>query len=261
MISLITSLYKSGLYLDRYLKSAEICADFLMQNSVDFEIVAIANEPSDLEKKLLEKFSSGNNWLRVYCVPREPLYASWNRGVNLAKGDVLGFWNVDDIRYPEAIIDAINLVKNGADLVYFPFIIKWYINFLGFSAMVRKRRIYPPVFERKEFTRSMHCGPFFIFTKSLYEKVGPFDEQFRIVGDFDWCIRAAKITDKFALSAKIAGIFRVDGQGLSGGRGNVRHIAENNVVCIRHNVREKIQPVDEKLMKDYDPNKVVYKNK
>src|SRR3990167_3573116 len=78
----------------------------------------------------------------------------------------------------------------------------------------------------REFALSMHCGPFFIFSRSLYDKVGPFDEQFRIVGDFDWCIRAVKISDKFMLSAKVAGVFKRTGDTLSGG--NLRHAAENN---------------------------------
>jgi hypothetical protein len=85
----------------------------------------------------------------------------------------------------------------------------------------------------------MHCGPFFIFTRELYNKMGPFDEQFKIVADFDWCVRAAKITDKFFLGKESAGVFRVDGKGLSSG-GKPIHQAENNIVYRRHGVEDKI---------------------
>ncbi len=269
MLTLITSLYKSERYLAQYIANLKKFAEILSRNKVDFEIIVIANAPSEKEKELKEIFKN-NPWFVFAEVAREPLYASWNRGVESAKNEIIGFWNVDDIRYPEAVIDGLRLLKEGAELVYFPFIIKWYLKIFRFSLLVKQKKIEPPVFERREFVRSMYCGPFFIFKKSLYEKVGPFDEQFKIVGDFDWCVRAAKITDKFVLSDKIAGVFRVDkalgalgisGAGLSGGRANARHLAENNIVCVRHGIKDKIQPADENLMKEYNSDKIVCKNK
>ena len=238
-ITLITSLYKSEEYLKKYIRRIKKNADFLLKNNIDFEIVIISNDSTIDERQELEKFKNLNKWIKVFYVSREPLYASWNRGVELAKNEILGFWNVDDVRYPEAIIDGIRLIEQGIELVYFPFIIKWYLNFLGFSIMVRKRTIHPPVFDREEFTRSMHCGPFFIFTKSLYRKVGPFDEQFKIAGDFDWCIRAAKISE-FKLSREIAGEFAVYRSALSSGKNPLRD-AENNVIYKRYNILDKIK--------------------
>lgn len=238
-ITIITSLYKSEKHLKEYLRRIKKIADFLSKDNIDFEIVIISNDSTVGEKQELEKFKNLNKWIKVFYVSREPLYASWNRGAEIAKNEILGFWNVDDVRYPKAIIDGIRLIKEGVELVYFPFIIKWYINFLGFSFVVRRRIIYPPKFNREEFTRSMHCGPFFIFTKSFYRKVCPFDEQFKIAGDFDWCIRAAKIS-KFKLSREIAGEFSVYRSALSSGRNPLRE-AENNVIYKRYNILDKIK--------------------
>ena len=254
MISLITSLYKSEKHLKKYFKSTKKFADFLLKNNIDFEIVIVANDSTVSEKQKLEKFKSLNNRVRIFYIPRESLYTSWNRGIEMAKNDIIGFWNIDDVRYPEAIIDGIKLIKKGAELVYFPFIIKWYLNFLGLSIVIRKRIIHPPIFNKKEFTRSMHCGPFFIFSKVLYRKVGPFDEQFKISGDFEWCIRAAKV-DEFKLSNKIAGEFSVFRGDLSSGRNPLRE-AENNIIYKRHKIFDKIQNIDEGLTTDYDVNKI-----
>jgi len=239
MISLITSLYKSEKHLKKYLKKIRNFSESLLKSNIDFEIIIISNNPTMIEKRELEEFGNLNKWAKVFYVSRESIYASWNRGVELAKNEIIGFWNVDDTRYPEAIIDGIRLIKQGAELVYFPFIIKWYINFLGFPFLVRKRIIYPPKFNREEFTRSMHCGPSFIFKKSFYKKVGPFDEQFKIAGDFDWCIRAAKISE-FKLSKEIASEFSVYRGALSSGKNPLRE-AENNVIYRRHKVLDKIE--------------------
>jgi len=259
MVSIITSLYKSDKYLKKYLKRIKKFADILSKDNIDFEIIIISNDSTIGEKQELEKFKNLNKWIKVFYISRESLYASWNRGVEIAKNEILGFWNVDDVRYPEAIADSIRLIKEGAELVYFPFIIKWYLNFLGFSFVMRKRIIYPPEFNREEFTKSMHCSPFFIFTKSFYRKVGPFDEQFKIAGDFDWCIRAAKISE-FNLSREIAGGFSVYRSSLSSGRNPLRE-AENNVIYKRHKVLDKIRRIDKKLESAYKIDKIFCSNK
>jgi len=259
MISLITSLYKSEAYLRKYLKDINKVAGYLSKNNISFEIIIIANDSSNEEKRQLEKLKATTRWMRIFYIPREPLYASWNRGIELAENEIIGFWNVDDTRYPEAIIDGIRLIKQGAELVYFPFIIKWYIDFLGLSFVIRRRKIYPPKFNREEFTRSMHCGPSFIFKKSFYKKVGPFDEQFKISGDFDWCIRAAKISE-FKLSKKIASEFSVYRGALSGGENPIRE-AENNIIYKRHKILDKLKKVNDKLEFLYNPKKIFYSDK
>jgi len=259
MISLITTLYRSEHYLKKYLERSNKFASFLLRNNVDFEIIIISNDSTIREKRELEKFKNLNKWVRVFYVSRESCYASWNRAVELAKNKIVVPWDVDNNNYPEAVIDGLKLIKEGAEIVYFPFIIKWYINFFSFSFVIRKRMIYPPKFNRKEFTRSMHCGPFFIFTKSFYRKVGPFDEQFKIAGDFDWCIRAAKIND-FKLSEKIAGEFSVSRGALSSGKNPLRE-AENNVIYKRHSIFDKVKKVDRKLESLYDPKKIFCSDK
>jgi len=239
MISIITSLYKSDKYLKRYFRATTKFANFLLKDNIDFEIIIISNNATTIERRELGKFRDLNKWVKIFYTSQESLYASWNRGISKAQGDIIGFWNVDDIRYPKAIVDGIRLIMEGAELVYFPFIIKWYLNFFGFSFVVRKRIIYPSKFNREEFIRSMHCGPFFIFTKSFYRKVGLFDERFKIVGDFDWCIRAAKISE-LELSREIAGEFSVYRDSLSSGKNPLRE-AENNVIYQRYNIFHKIK--------------------
>lgn len=239
-ISFITSLYKSEEYLDKYLKRVKNFANFLLKKEVNFEFIVIANDTSVIEKEKLESFRKFNKWMQIFYVPRETLYASWNRGIKLAKNEIIGFWNVDDVRYPKAVIDGIQLINEGAELVYFPFWYLRYVKLFGLRILVKKKLILPPSFDKKEFTRSMHCGPFFIFTKSFYQKVGPFDEQFKIAGDFDWCVRAAKVGE-FRLSKEIAGEFIKDGSGLSGRQSRSLQDMENNIIYQRYGVLDKIK--------------------
>jgi GT2 family glycosyltransferase len=216
MISLVTSLYRSEKYLLLFLKRLKRFQEDLATKGIGFQSIIVANDPTDAELKELAKIQS-EGWIKILKVPRENLYASWNRGIRESRFDHVGFWNVDDERYSEAIIEALELFRSGAQLIYFPFLYKRYLKILGISLLVKSKVIVPPIFDKKEFGQSMHCGPFFLFTKKLYQKVGPFDDTFRIAGDFEWCLRASKETD-FVRANVVAGRFINEGVSLSGGQ-------------------------------------------
>lgn len=258
--SLITALYsKSDPYLPNYFKRLRDFTEKLKARNVNFEIVFVPQQPTAFARGLLAQVSQ-EPWFVMKELTTPALYSSWNAGVLTASGKVVGFWNVDDIRFVDAVLEACELVNGGADVIYFPFIIKRYLSFLGFNVRVYSRRIdkqLPTVFDRRQFTTGMNCGPHFMFRRSLFKQVGPFDEQFKIVGDFDWCARAATYTDKFVKGQNLSGIFRVDGHGLSAGI-NPRRVAENNVVYIRFEASANVQPVSEELAKAYDIDHLLY---
>ena len=52
-------------------------------------------------------------------------------------------------------------------------------------------RIETPEFDRVEFTRSCLASPTQLFRRSMVERTGGFDEQFRSGGDYEFQIRAA----------------------------------------------------------------------
>lgn len=228
MISFITSSYKSESYLQKYILNLEFFSIYLKQKNIEFEFIIISNDPNKNEKIILNKLANNNTYIKLYFVPRESLYASWNRGINLSQGEIIGFWNVDDKRYPEPILNTLKLFLSGSELVYFPFIYKRYIKILNYPLLVKRIIVKPPTFDKKIFTHEMHCGPFFMFTKKLFEQVGQFDEKFKIAGDFDWCVRAAKITN-FTFYNEIAGEFKNEGTSLSGSRDKI-HQEENKFI-------------------------------
>lgn len=251
-ISLITSLYRSERYLAQYVKRvlrvARECSDLTLQ------LILVANEATSHEREWIVRLQHDaleflNLQIDPLFVARETLYASWNRGVRAALGECIGFWNVDDLWNSQALREALTATRAGAEVIYFPFFEMTHIKRLG--SLIESRITFPsvPEFNRTNFTRGMMVGPFFMFTRRLYDRIGAFDEQFRIVGDFDWCVRAAKVTD-FYYAHTIGGAFVHDGTGLSA-RGNPRHVAENNIVYLRHGALDKLQPVAPALMRQY----------
>jgi GT2 family glycosyltransferase len=257
MISLITSLYRSEKYLVNYLKRIDKFYSEVDKHGLQLEISIILNDPTNFELESINIFSSTRKWIKKEIVEREPLYATWNRGIRGAKYDIIGFWNVDDSRFSGALIKSVDLFKNGAQLVYFPFKYKRYIKFFNSALLVKTKIIYPPESfndNKFRFISEMHCGPFFMFTRDLYDKTGSFDEQFKISGDFDWCARAAR-NGNFSYCNEVAGEFSNMGDSLSGSK-SLRQVVENNVVYKRQGYKDKIISVSEEI-----PDFKVYKIK
>lgn len=230
MISIITSLYRSDAHIEKYAKRLKKATSELLAAGVDFEVLCIANEPTPIEESICGELAR-ESWFRFIPVPRESLYATWNRGITMSRGNICTFWNVDDIRFSKAIIDGIRLIKEKVtDVVYFPFIYKRYVKVLGISMLAKRRVVMPQTFDRKLFLTTMQCGPFFMFSKSIIDDVGLFDPSFRIAGDYEWCVRATTKNARFLRCDTIGGIFTNDGRSLSGSRSTLQQDENRRIV-------------------------------
>jgi GT2 family glycosyltransferase len=218
MLSIITSLYRSEQHLETYLANATKVSDELLKEKITHEFLIISNDATKIEKELLVSVKNRNQNFKIIFCPKESLYATWNRGVREASYQIICFWNVDDQRFTGAIIEGMQLLNNCLAIAYFPFIYKRYVKIFNFSILIKKIIVRPPKYSQEIFVRGMHCGPFFMTKKNNFATVGPFDETFKIAGDFDWCVRAAKMNVSFKRGSKIAGIFFNDGTTLSGSR-------------------------------------------
>lgn len=228
MISLVSSLYKSEKHLPYFLEKLKVFHDTLEKNGMGMESVIIANDISENEKILLQSYRDFD-WVKIFTVPRETLYASWNRGIRESSGDVIGFWNVDDERYPEALVKAVTELSDDKQLAYFPFIYKRYLSIAGIDILVKKKVIDPLPFDRTTFAQGMHVGPFFMFKKELVKKIGLFDESFTIAGDFEWITRAVDMTD-FVKINTIGGVFKNNGKTLSGKKSSIQKIENDKIL-------------------------------
>lgn len=259
-LSIITSLYASEKFLDLYFQRLGIFEKKLEELKIEneIEIVLVFNDINSQEKKIFEKYQYSFKKIVLQSIKtnRETIYSSWNRGVKYAKSEVICFWNVDDNRNVDAIIDGLSLINDGLDIVYFDFFssgIRWYKRIIPYY---KKRLHSMPVFDRKLFSNSMCLGPFFMFRKSIVDLIGLFDEQFRIAGDFDFAVRAALNNKvKFAKSLVNGGTFYVHGGNLSG-YNNFRQQVENQVVYTRYNAVEKLEDLSQKQTQLFNTYKI-----
>ena len=200
----------------------------------DAELIVVANEPNSVEEQILEQFL--NQWrdqVKLVCIPRETLYASWNRCVRFANSDLLTIANVDDIRAPESIEIQVSALEETQSINYC----------YGPFEIVRQFRaengdiVLPPEFDNVEFTRSMHLGPFFVWRKKVNGEIQYFDEQFHSGGDFDFAIRLA-MHGRGVLVDELLGYYLDTGSGLS--TGSDLQPIERTVIELRYGIFDKI---------------------
>ncbi|MCF7865668.1 MAG: hypothetical protein K9M11_04140 [Candidatus Pacebacteria bacterium] len=223
-ISLIASLYKTDKQIKSWCKWLTKFTNKLSQAGVDFEVIIIANEPNTYEQSVLNTVKDFS-WVRYYEVPRETIYASWNRGIRCSTGEVYGFINVDDVRFVTGIVDGIQRIQKGADFVYFPFIYKRYIRIFNFLILVKRKMFTPETPEVAVKIKGMPYGPFWLVSSKFIDKVGSFDESFKVAGDYEWSMRT-KTKGIYELSDVVSGIFTSDGKTLSGSKSPI-HAQEN----------------------------------
>jgi hypothetical protein len=244
-ISIITSLYRSSGHLAGFLAQLEACVRAVESRGLTAECIIVSNTPDRRERPILKAAFDSPWWSRrgrLLVVPRETLYASWNRGVRASTGGAITFWNVDDCRSPAAMAEGVGLLRQGGGIVRFPWI-----------HVIEQRPARGTVDRRVEIKddggepndcRADFCiGPFFMFSRDLFEKCGPFDEQFHIIGDYDWQLRAASITTPLQ-GKRLGGTFFSDGTNLSAS-GSQRRIVEHNVLTVRHQLERPLWPLDE----------------
>lgn len=187
-ISVITSLYRCHHHLHRYFDAVS-----RLTNPDEVELLLIHNEPTHEEVSVIRDAMSRIPRLHIHhiLVPhRESLYASWNRGMQLAQAEYIAIWNVDDIREPDS------LQRQAATLDKHPEVAMTYGDIVGIQQPHERTGVYyhHPEFgsHPREFLRSFYSSCFPMWRKAVHEVVGYFDEQFRIVGDFDFQVRVAR---------------------------------------------------------------------
>ncbi len=228
-ISILLSTFQSEEFLPHQLVSIE-------RQSIwnQAELIIAANDPNLAERDILTRFEQ--KWpeqVRVIEVPREALYASWNRCIQASNADLLAIANVDDIRTPKSLEFQVAALEEAQsiDFCYGPFVI------------VRQFRaengdiVLPPEFDNVEFTRSMHLGPFFVWRKKVNGEIQYFDEQFHSGGDFDFAIRLA-MHGRGVLVDELLGYYLDTGSGLS--TGSDLQPIERTVIELRYGIYDKI---------------------
>jgi len=116
------------------------------------------------------------------------VYDAFNKGLRLATGDAIGFLNSGDTYTSSGAVSRIVqcLHDSGVNAVFGDVLI---VNALDHAKVVRR-------FSSRSFSPArmayglMPAHPTLYLRRQVYDRTGEFDTQFRIAGDFEFCLRA-----------------------------------------------------------------------
>jgi glycosyltransferase involved in cell wall biosynthesis len=230
-ITVITSIYDSHVFLEGYFKAVgEI------ENIDEIEILLIHNAPKENELAIINKYLPEFSFIKhISVAEREGLYASWNRGIKLAKGKYLAVWNVDDIRTPGSLISQRTaLVNSSAAMCYGDFY--GTDNYGYFEERLYQYSEYQTL--KKAALRRHIIGCFPMWRKEIHQSIGFFDEQFRLVGDFEFQIRVALKYDLVKADSFLGYYLENQNHKLSSNR--KLQDKERTVVELRYRIYDKV---------------------
>ena len=250
-VSVMSSCFKMKNYLKIFLEA--LPQQTLFKN---IELVLDHHEPTKKEIELVKNFQKKypgklNHFINKSVIP---LYSSWNRCIKNSKGKYLAIWNVDDLRTENSLELQYNIIKN--DNVGFV-----YGNYTSVKKFGSKNGIFinHKKFNKSELIRSMLLGPFYMFKKSLCNKIGFFDEQFKVAADFDFAIRLA-LESKGKMVKQNLGYYLNNQRGLST-RPNSLQPIEKDQVCFRYGIFDKIEKRNIPYLLDYNVKSFLYQKK
>jgi glycosyltransferase involved in cell wall biosynthesis len=123
------------------------------------------------------------------------MYAAINKGITMARGDILAYLNADDLYFPwtlECVVPPLG--SHGTDLVF------------GDILMIARRETrtksawmqFYPEFDSRIYAFEVIMGqPSVFWKRHVSDTIGGFDDRLRYSGDFEYWLRAAAAGFKY----------------------------------------------------------------
>lgn len=191
-ISIITISFNAKATIEKTLQSV---ANQLYKN---IEHIIVDGGSKD---NTLEICNSFPHVSKIISEPDKGVYDAFNKGLKLATGDIIGFLNADDVFFNENSVQEIAKAfsENKSDIVYGNLD---YINENGKVIRNWKSRPYEIGLIKKAW---MPAHPTFYCKKEVYDRLGGYNDSFKIGGDFELCLRFLEVNQvsSFYLNKKL----------------------------------------------------------
>lgn len=168
-ISIITATFNRGEVLINNLKSVGA------QSLSKLEHIIIDNNSNDNTEEIVNDYKKKAKYPVIYLREADTgIYTAFNKGIKIARGEWIHFLNSDDCYISENILIKIfEEGYDGYDLIVCPVILT--------KENSDNKIWYPRFNEKLSHYYFPHTGT--IFKKSFFDRVGLYDERYKIISD------------------------------------------------------------------------------
>lgn len=211
-VSAIVSTYNAESFM-------EGCMENLVNQSLfkqgELEIVVIDACSEENEKEIVKRFQSENdNITYIRTDERETLYASWNRGIQVARGTYITSANTDDRHKHDALEKLANYLDDYPEIALtYPGQIDTSVPNETFETTSSEKVLDWPVYTYEELEHHCIIGSQPIWRRSLHEKHGLFRDTFKSAGDYEFWLRVGK-EEKFFRYPEVLGLYYRNPKGI-----------------------------------------------
>jgi glycosyltransferase involved in cell wall biosynthesis len=219
-VSIITVSLNSAATLEACLQSV------IAQTHRDIEQISVDGRSVDGTLDILERYR--DRFAARLVESDGGLYQAMNKGLALARGDLIGFLHSDDVYAADDVVDGlVELVsREGFDSCYGDLV---YEDAAGSGRTVRYWKAGP--FDVRNFEKGwMPPHPAFFVRKRIYERYGGFNLDFPVVADYEIMLRLL-YRHRISTGYFPRVVIRKRTGGIS--RPTVLNVVRNNAACYR----------------------------
>ena len=214
-VSAIVSTYNAESFMEGCMKN--LVNQTLFKDG-ELEIIVIDACSEEDERSIVEQYEKlSDNITYVRAEKRETLYASWNRGIQLAKGKYITSANTDDRHRQDALEKLANYLDDYPDIALtYPGQIDTDVANETFDNTSSTNVLDWPVYSYDELERHCIIGSQPMWRRSLHEKHGLFRDTFKSAGDYEFWLRIGK-HEQFFRYPEVLGLYYRNPKGIEHG--------------------------------------------
>lgn len=183
LFSIITISFNSSETIERTLKSV------LAQTCKDYEYIIVDGASKDETLDIVKRYEPlFEGRLKCKSEPDTGIYNAMNKGIQRASGKIVGIVNSDDWLDPDALTVLEGVLKEDSENYE-----KILTGEVLFHYQDGTTQHFPTSRERYEhFSKQYRMGlnhPATFVPKSIYDKIGLFDERFKLYADSDFILK------------------------------------------------------------------------
>lgn len=179
--SIITPTFNSQKFLEETIQSV------LSQEGADFEYIIVDGGSTDCTVDIIMQYAEKDSRIRWFSEPDEGIADAFNKGITLARGDVIGIINSDDTYLPGALAAVAEAYRSHPECEVF------HGDMLRLQGDTVLFLLKPSEVQSHIWHDMPLNHPATFVTARAYGKVGGFDAKVRIAMDYDLILRLNKI--------------------------------------------------------------------